>query len=398
MKVSGIICEYNPFHNGHYYHIKKTRENGATHIVAVMSGNFVQRGDIAIIDKFERARAAVRCGVDLVIELPVAYALSGAEDFARGAMYILNSMGCIDELSFGSESGDINKLLPAVQASIACSQTLELKSMLDNGYSYPSAMHVLAEKKFGKQVGDVFNWPNNILAIEYIKAISYLNSKITPFTITRKNAGHDQPNVVCNFASASFIRQNVKEDSYSDLMPEIMYKTLSAAVAEGRTATLANLEKAIMYKMRTMTPAEIKNIPDVGQGLEYRIYEARAASSVQEMMESIKTKRYTMSRIRRILLNALLGITKDDITTPPVYGRILAINERGTDILSIAKGKSRIPLSTSLAKLAEINAVTRRHAELESFSTDIYNIAMDKVQPVGTDYRAKIGVINSISI
>jgi len=396
MKVSGIICEYNPFHNGHQYHIQKTRENGATHIVAVMSGNFVQRGDVAIIDKFERAKAAVRSGVDLVIELPVAYSLSGAEVFAKGAMYILNSMGCIDEISFGSESGDINKILSAVQASLMCAQTQELKTLLDSGVSYPSAMQALAERNYGKQVADVFQWPNNLLAIEYIKAISYLNSKITPFTIARKNAGHDQPDVVCNFASASFIRQNVKDNAYVDLMPKVMYESLSNAVKAGTTASLANLEKAIMYKMRMMTPSQIRDVPDVGQGLEHRIYEARTASSVQEMMEMIKTKRYTMSRIRRILLNALLGITKDDLTTPPVYGRILAINDRGTDILSVAKGKSRLPFSTSLAKLGEINAVTRRHAELEALSTDIYTVAMDSIQPVGSDYRAKITVVNSI--
>ena len=393
MKVSGIVCEYNPFHNGHRHHIQKTRENGATHIVAVMSGNFVQRGDVAVIDKFERAKAAVRSGVDLVIELPVAYSLSSSEGFARGAMYILNSMGCIDELSFGSECGDINKLLTAVQASISCSQSQELKALLDSGSSYPSAMHLLAEKKYGKQVGDIFDSPNNLLAIEYIKAISYLNSKITPFTIARKHAGHDQPEVICNFASASFIRQNVKEqNAYSDLMPETMYETLLQSVNSGKTASLANLEKAIMYRMRTMTPAQLRDVPDVGQGLEYRIFEARTASTVQQMMEQIKTKRYTMSRIRRIFLNSLLGITKDDLTTPPVYARILAINERGTDILSVAKGKSRIPLSTSLARLSEINAVTKRTAELESLSTDIYNLALDNPGPVGTDYRAKIGV------
>ena len=393
MKVSGIVCEYNPFHNGHRYHIQKTRENGATHIVAVMSGNFVQRGDVAVIDKFERAKAAVRSGVDLVIELPVAYSLSSSEGFARGAMYILNSMGCIDELSFGSECGDINKLLTAVQASISCSQSQELKALLDSGSSYPSAMHLLAEKKYGKQVGDIFDSPNNLLAIEYIKAISYLNSKITPFTIARKHAGHDQPEVICNFASASFIRQNVKEqNAYSDLMPETMYETLLQSVNSGKTASLANLEKAIMYRMRTMTPAQLRDVPDVGQGLEYRIFEARTASTVQQMMEQIKTKRYTMSRIRRIFLNSLLGITKDDLTTPPVYARILAINERGTDILSVAKGKSRIPLSTSLARLSEINAVTKRTAELESLSTDIYNLALANPGPVGTDYRAKIGV------
>ena len=396
MKISGIICEYNPFHNGHMYHIQKTRENGATHIVAVMSGNFVQRGDVAIIDKFERAKAAVRCGADLVIELPVAYALSGAEGFARGAMYILNSMGCIDEVSFGSESGDMNKILSAVQASLAFENTTELRTLMESGVTYPAAIQQLATQKYGRQVGDIFEGANNLLAIEYIKATSYLNSKITPFTIARKNAGHDQPDIICNFASASFIRQNVKENAYSDLMPEPMYEALSLAVKEGRTANVANLEKAILYKMRMMSPIELRNVPDVAQGLEHRIYEARTASTVAEMMNTIKTKRYTMSRIRRILMNCLLGITKDDTTTPPLYGRILAINERGTDILNIAKGKSRIPLATSLAKLSEINAVTRRCAELEALSTDIYGVAMDKVQPVELDYRTKVGITKSL--
>lgn len=397
MKVSGIVCEYNPFHNGHNYHIRKTRENGATHIVAVMSGNFVQRGDVAVMDKFERARAAVQNGVDLVLELPVPYALSSAEGFARAALYILNSIGCVDELSFGSESGDISRLLEAAKASVACSDSMELRMLLDNGYSYPTAVHALVEKQYGKAVGDIFSEPNNLLSIEYIKAISYLNSKITPFTVKRKNAGHDQPDIIENFASASFIRQNVKEINYSDLMPKPMYETLSAAVADGKTASMTNLEKALMYRMRTITPAQLREVPDVGQGLEFRIHEARSAATVQEMMEKIKTKRYTMSRIRRIFINTLLGITNDDLKTPPVYARILAVNERGTDILSIAKQKSRLPLSTSLAKLSEINAVTKRFAELESYATDIFNIALDNPGPVGTDYRTKINVIHTLT-
>ncbi|MDO5150858.1 MAG: nucleotidyltransferase [Oscillospiraceae bacterium] len=397
MKVSGIVCEYNPFHNGHNYHIKKTRENGATHIVAVMSGNFVQRGDVAVISKFERAKAAVQNGVDLVLELPVPYALSSAEGFASAALYILNSIGCVDELSFGSECGNIDTLVEAAKASMACSESPQLRKLLDSGYSYPSAVHELAEQQYGKALGDLFGSANNILAIEYIKAISNLNSRIKPFTVKRKNAGHDQTDVIENFASASFIRQNVKDITYSDLMPKSMFQTLSAAVANGETASIANLEKAIMYRMRTITPAQLRNVPDVGQGLEYRIYEARSASTVQEMMEQIKTKRYTMSRIRRIFINALLGITKDDIKTPPAYARILAVNERGTDILAIAKQKSRLHMSTSLAKLSEINAVTERFAELESFSTDIYNLALDKPGAVGTDYRAKINVIHTLT-
>lgn len=397
MKVAGIVCEYNPFHNGHKYHIRKTRENGATHIVAVMSGNFVQRGDVAIMDKFERARIAVENGVDLVIELPVSYALSSAEGFARAALYILNSIGCVDELSFGSECGNLDKLIEAAHATITCADSLELKLMLDNGASFPSALHQLVEKEYGKEVSELLDEPNNVLAIEYIKAISYLNSKIVPFTIKRKNAGHDDMNVVENFASASFIRQNVKDINYSDLMPKMMYDSLSQAVANGKNGSIENLEKAIMYRMRTITPAMLRDVPDVAHGLEHRIYEARSASTVREMMEQIKTKRYTMSRLRRIILCTLLGITNEDLKTPPVYARILAVNERGTDVLRIAKEKSRLPLQTSLAKLSEINAVTKRCAELEAFSTDIYNLALDVPDPVGTDYRAKIKIVQTLT-
>ncbi len=399
MKVAGIVCEYNPFHNGHKYHIRKTRENGATHIVAVMSGNFVQRGDVAIMDKFERARVAVQNGVDLVLELPVPYVLQSAEGFARAAMYIFNSIGCVDELSFGSECGDLEKLIDAAHATIKVADTPELKFMLDNGASFPAAVQALVEKNYGKAMSDLLEVSNanNVLAIEYIKAISNLNSKIVPFTIKRKNAGHDDLNVKENFASASFIRQNVTDINYSDLMPEDMFETLSQAVKNGKYASMANLEKAIMYCMRTNSPSRLREVPDVAQGLENRIFEARTASSVSEMMDMIKNKRYTLARIRRIILCALLGITTDDLKTPPVYARILAVNERGTDILHIAKEKSRMPMATSLARLSEINAVAKRLAELESFSTDIYNLAMDRPDPIGTDYRAKVSVIHTLT-
>ena len=399
MKVSGIICEYNPFHNGHHYHIQKTRENGATHIVAIMSGNFVQRGDVALIDKFERAKVAVRSGIDLVIELPVAFALSTAETFARGAMHILNAMGCVEEVSFGSESGDISKIISAVKANIECSKSDEMKNLLENGFSYPSALYCLVEKNYGKQMSEIFDGPNNILAIEYVKALAYLNSKISPFTITRKNAGHDEHKVFGNFASASFIRQNLLEDNdCHDLMPNEMATVVTAAMAEGRIASLSNLEKIILYKMRTISVNQIRDTPDVGQGLENKIYASKTATSLEELMHLIKNKRYPMARIRRILLNALIGINKNDLMQPPVYGRILAINERGTDILNAAKGKSRIPFATSLSKLSEINAVTKRFAELEALSTDIYNLATKTMQTTETDYRAKIGVFITLEL
>lgn len=393
MKVSGIICEYNPFHNGHLYHINETRRNGATHIVAVMSGNFVQRGDVAIADKFERAKLAVDCGVDLVIELPVAYSLASAEYFARGAVFLLKSVGCVDELSFGSECGDLSLLVKGAKATTQIQNSEELKNLLENGMSYPNAINTLAEEKFGKEIGELLSGSNNLLAIEYIKAISFLHANITPFTVQRKSAMHDEGTPSGEYASASYIRQCISEGTeFSDLVPEQTMKFVHILHKKGKIARIENLERAILYKMRTSSISEIENLPDIGQGLENRIYTARNACSLEELLFAVKTKRYTMSKVRRLLCNLLIGITKDDFVQPPPYGRILAINERGRDILSEAQGKAKIPFATSLSKLGELNESAKHFTELESRATDIYNLATKVIRPTERDYRAKIGL------
>ena len=178
--------------------------------------------------------------------------------------------------------------------------------MLEKGASYPSAMSQLVMQKYGSSVSEVLDSPNNTLAVEYIKALSALNSDIRPFTVKRKNAEHDGTEVKDNFASASFIRQNIDNPDCSSLMPESVYASLKNAAEEGKYAHTANLEKAVLYKLRSMTPEQLRNIPDVSHGLEYRIHEARSAVSVKEAEEKIKTRRYTMARVRRIMLCALL--------------------------------------------------------------------------------------------
>ena len=394
MKVSGIICEYNPFHNGHLYHIKKTRENGATHIVAVMSGNFVQRGDVAVINKFDRAKAAVKAGVDLVIELPVAYSLSSAEVFARGAVYLLNALGCVEELSFGSECGHLESLYAAVQSSIACAKLPELREMMEMGTSYPVALKELIRKNYGSAVAGHFDGPNNLLAIEYIKAIVLVNSKIKPFTVQRKSAMHDENSYSGNISSASYIRQCLVEDNdYSELIPIETSDLIRNEKRKGGIANISNLERIILYKLRNMTDEELRGIPDIGQGLENRILSAKGSTSYNELIVAIKTKRYPMARIRRILMCAIIGIQKRDLAQPPPYGRILAINERGCDILAEARDKSTIPFATSLAKLSETGEIAKRYAEIESRSTDIYALATPEIQSAGMDYRAKIGIL-----
>lgn len=392
MKVSGIICEYNPFHNGHLYHIERTRENGATHIVAVMSGNFVQRGDTAIMDKLERARLAVRSGADLVIELPVQFCLASAENFASGAVYLLDALGAVDEISFGSECGDVGKLLKAMETvdTAAVTRSDEIKSIMEKGYTYPRALSSVVNG-YDAEAGSIISEPNNLLAIEYLRALKKLGSRMTPFTVKRKNAAHDGAETSDGFASASLIREMIenKADIREFTTPE-WSAAISEAVDKGETASLSRLERVLLYKLRTCTAEEIAQIYDVGQGLEHRIYGARMAGSLDELLFTVKTKRYTMARIRRIMLSLLIGITKEDMKQQPAYGRILAFNERGREILSAAKGSTRIPFASSIAKLSQLSETAERFAELEIRASDIYGLALETVTSAQKDYRAKI--------
>lgn len=395
MKISGIICEYNPFHNGHLYHIEQTRKNGATHIVALMSGNFVQRGDVAVLNKFERAKTAVRCGADLVIELPVAYCLSSAETYAKGAMYILKGLGCVDELSFGSECGDLSLLTAAVKASYACAKLPELEDLMKLGNSYPKALQILIRQNCGDEIGKLFSYPNNTLAIEYLKAMVAVKLKIQPFTVKR-NEMHDALTTSGSIASASLIRQMMESnsDDFDELVPEDSSDAISASAGAGMVARFEHLERVLLYKLRTAQAEEIAALPEVGQGLENRILLARNETSLESMLLAIKSKRYPMSRIRRILLDLLIGIKPEDTQNPPPYGRILAISERGRDILSAAKqAGTKLPYGTSLAKLAELGDAHRACAELEARATSIYGLAQRRIAPADADYKAMIGMV-----
>lgn len=382
MKISGIVCEYNPFHNGHAYHIEETRRNGATHIVCVMSGNFVQRGDVAVLDKFTRAELAVRCGADLVIELPVAYCLSSAENFARGAVYLLENLGCVDEISFGSECGDVDRLISAVNIADGISRTEAVREFRECGYTYPRAVSEIL-RRTDIETADLISSPNNILAVEYLRALQYFKSGIKPFTVKRSGAGHDSAETSADTASASYIREHL--ESAGQFVPEIWANAL-----RNGTADLKYLERAILYKVRTATDEEISAVPD-SNGLIERIY-GNSAQSLGELFSSVKSKSCTMAKVKRVILSLLLGIPKN--TGFPPYARVLAFNERGREVLSLTKKTKKIPVGTSLAKLGRLNADAHCFAELESRATDIYSLAWDKIQPSGQDYRKKMEIIN----
>lgn len=395
MKISGIVCEYNPFHNGHTYHIEKTRENGATHVIAVMSGNYVQRGETAVMNKFERAQLAVKNGADLVIEIPTVYSLASAEFYARGAVYLLNSLGCVDEISFGSEVGSIEELENAAEIAWECQQSPELEELLKSGMSYPNAVNNMILSRYGRKkgnrIGDILASPNNVLAVEYLKAIRYFESDIKPFTIIRKSVAHDSMNPLGNTASASYIRKCMDEnEEFFKFVPENVYNAYCQAAADRSIASIKNLERILIYRLRTISKEELADIPDVGQGLENRIAECSSLGSIEEIEQAIKSKRYTMARIRRIIYNILIGITKSDLEILPPYARVLAVTERGRDILAKAKETSSIPVNTSLAKLASTSDNAKRFAEIEARASDIYALAQEKIGRGQSDYKAMI--------
>ena len=245
MKISGLICEYNPLHNGHLYHLQKMREHGADAIVAIMSGNFVQRGDVAVLDKFTRAKLAVYSGVDLVIELPAAHALAPAEAFAMGGVSLLHALGNVSELSFGSECGNLDLLM---QAADACRIAREeypdvMQEFLRGGYHYPTVICNMVENMYGPETAAVLQQPNNTLAIAYLNALSALGSEMQPFTVQRKGAEHDSLHVDADasIASATFIRQQIaigEEEQCRAMMPGFSYRMLREHDRAGRIATL----------------------------------------------------------------------------------------------------------------------------------------------------------------
>ena len=402
MKTYGIICEYNPFHNGHIHQIEETKkQTGATHIVAVMSGNYVQRGEPALMDKFKRAEIAVKNGVDLVIEMPVQYSLANAELFARCGVLMLGSLRCVEGISFGSECGSVEQLMQCADAVKEVSTPENLKPLMEQGIPFPEAVQQLVGYKYGPLVGDLLGSPNNILAVEYIKSLKILGlmDKIKPFTVKREGAAHDSDDHSGNIASGSYIRQLIDDgEDFSTFVP----KDTADAVAEYDDNDLLcwfeNFERVLLYRLRTMSPQELAMTPDVGQGLENRIFQAaRVAVSLEDLLEKIKVKRYPMSRIKRILLNALFGVKTDDLKVPPTFGRILALNDKGAEILKMAgsmpEDKLSIPFSSSLKDFVEAgkqNKNVMRAVGMTTLSSDIYTLGSRNIRPSGMDFTSKV--------
>lgn len=391
MHIAGIVAEYNPFHNGHKYHLEATKNMGATHTVAVMSGNFVQRAEPAIVNKFDRARIAASMGVDLVLELPLAFSTAVSERFAYGAISMLDALGVVNTLSFGSESGDISQLNQTVEALQDARVIRRIKQLTEVGESYPSAQEKALEV-FYPELSVVVTGANNILAIDYIKALKKLNSNIEPFTIERYGAKHDSDEISYSIASASRIRDIVRQrGGFASLVPhECELMLLDAIVSSRVSGSLERIESAILFKLRGMTNEQMNLVPDAATGLGDRLYKAvQSAASIEELYEMTKTKRYTMSRIRRVVLNAFLDIIEKDYVTIP-YIRILAIGPNGSDILRAMKRKCNLKVSGSITEITALRGIAAETILKEVRSTDIYNLTLTKRGPTGEDYTTKL--------
>ena len=404
MKTYGIICEYNPFHNGHIYQIEETRKHGATHIVAIMSGNYVQRGDVAMIDKFARARAAVQGGVDLVVEMPVVYSLSSANFFARAGVMMLGALGCVDGISFGSECGDEALLKNAALASFNMStkENIEskVKPLLERGMSFPAAMQQAIALENGPMIASVFDSPNNTLAVEYLKAMKLLNLDFDIFTIKRKGAAHDSAEASEGIASGSLIREMIEDgEDISQYVPQYMEDIVKEYEEKQQLAYFDNLEREMLFVLRSLVPPIIAECPDVDQGLANLIFRAGLDSnSIDEFLEKAGTKRYTTARLRRILLNIYAGIKSTDLMIMPPFGRVLALNKRGTEILKAGKEKEgsnklAIPFSTSVKEFTDLNRpAINRFVDISNRATNLYGLASRTIRPCGEDFTAKIQI------
>ena len=338
MEITGIICEYNPFHNGHKKQIDTIRKLQGENcgIVCLMSGNFVQRGAPAIIDKSLRAKAAVLCGADLVLELPVTYALRSAEGFAQGGVDILS--GICTHLCFGTESGDADSLTKTAELLLSDEFTKSLRVYLDKGLSFPAARQAALEDLHVDS--SLLTSPNNILAVEYCKAILASRSSLKSLPIIRNGNYHDMvPNK--ENPSATAVREIMETNHvYHAYVPSNAAKCFQSATVHSISAA----ERAILAKLRTMSDEEFAALPFGSEGLWRKLmHAARSESTLEGIISATKSKRYTRTRLNRMIMCAFLGITEEDLTATAPYVRVLALNNRGREILNQARNMGNFP-------------------------------------------------------
>lgn len=385
MSVIGIVCEFNPFHNGHKYLIDTVKTENDI-IVAVMSGNFVQRGEPAIFSKETRVKAALLSGIDIVLELPFVYASASAEYFAFNAVKILSDFGC-NKIAFGTENANIESLNKAVDVLLEENFNNEVKKYYDNGVSFPVARQMAFDKL---NINCDISTPNNILAIEYIKAIRKLDVKIEPITVNRNGAGYNDTNAIGEFASATHIRQLIyNNESFEKYIPNYLFDLYNEDIKNGRYVSIEKLDLAAFSVLRSKLNDDLTNIANMGEGLDNRIKSAvKNNTQLSKLYDEIKTKRYTHTRIKRTVLSTIIDVKSKDLKIAPPYCRILGFNTKISNKMGELAKNSKIPFVAVYSDIVNLNSENaNRVFELENKSTDFYNLILHNSEACSTEMK-----------
>lgn len=372
-----VICEFNPFHNGHKYILNKAKTLTNQPIIAIMSGSFTQRGEIAITDKFTRAKIALLNGADLVVELPVFGAIACAERFAKVGVSIAKAFECVKYLAFGCENDDIDSLFKLIDAKKNCRVNEIIKRKMGEGDYYPRAFESAVSELYGTKIANLLKGANNILGVEYISCLE--NTDIKPFPIKRIAVEHNSDIANMEYASASLIRNILRNGGGAGkYMPCTDFEITNPS----------NIESAVLYKLRSMTAEDFRMLPEVSEGLENRFIDAvKNNITTEKVIESVKTKRYTHARLQRIVTAAFLGVSDELQKNEAMYARVLGFSKVGATLLK----SCRLPVVTSVARGFDIlDETAQKSLRLDIFATDVASLSFNKRKKAGTDYTTPI--------
>ena len=380
----GIVAEFNPLHKGHEYLLKEAKKHGT--VVCVISGNFVQRGDTAIAEKRIRALAALKAGADLVLELPVLWSMSTAQNFALGAISALKYAGC-EKIMFGSECGDITTLHKTADILSSDEFSSLVSKKIESGITFAAARQSAAEE-LGAEKG-ILEGANNNLGLEYILAARKIGFNPEFITISRKGAAHDSKEEDV-FVSASLLREKLLKNDY-DFCKKYMSEDILSLFAEENLSDINQIETAILAILRSKTQNMLKNLPDLSEGLENKLFSAISlATNLEELYNTIKVKRYTKARIRRLVLSAFIGTDDSFFMKPLPYLRVLGFNKSGEAFMRENLKRCEVPVINRIADTEKLNPLAKSVFETEAKATDLYLLSLQKPQKCGLEYTSKI--------
>jgi len=394
IQAVGIIVEYNPFHNGHKWHLEAAKkQSGCPFVIGVMSGNFTQRGEPAIFDKWKRAEMAIRGGVDLIIELPAVFAVRSAEYFATGGIRLLNSLGIVSHICFGAEHAD-RAILNKIAASTEDTEVIkDLHIHLQSGNTYAVALGKALQNNHHISP-DIITSPNNILAVEYLRAIEKFAPQLIPIPVTRQQSHYSDTAITAPFASATAIRHALLNsmsitDEISTTIPITTLAIINNMLAEKRgPVTFNNLSNVILAQLRAANLEKLEQIPSVSEGLHYKLRDsALRSANIHQLFSLLKSKRYPYTRLQRIIIHSLLGTNKTQLARfdeqGPLYARILAFNQKGRLLLKRINQQSNIPIITKTTHYLSSNERGRNDLTplqdmlaIDTISSDIYALGM----------------------